>query len=129
MVMNRRAGSRHSQKGVSTTGWLIVIAIFGFLVITFFKVFPFYYDNFRLKSALEALAQDTEIDPKSKRDIWNSLQKRLFIDEVRSVTRENVTMTRKDGVTTVTVTYENRDKYIGNLFIGASFTEKVEINR
>lgn len=128
-MMNRLARSRHSQQGVSAAGWLAVIAIFGFLVITFFKVFPFYYDNFRLKSALESLAADTEIDPKSKRDIWNSLQKRLFIDEVRVVKRENVSMSRKDGVTTVTVTYENQDSYIGNLFIGARFTEKVEINR
>lgn len=127
--MNRLTRSRRSQKGVSAAGWLIVIAIFGFLVITFFKVFPFYYENFKVKSALEALSQDSEIDPKSKRDIWNSLQKRLFIDEIRSITRENVTMQRKDGVTTITVTYDTRDNYIGNLFIGAHFSEQAVINR
>ena len=127
--MNRLARSRRSQQGVSAAGWLIVIAIFGFLVITFFKVFPFYYDNFKLKSALEALAQDTEIDPKSKREIWDSLQKRLFINEVRTIKREDVSMQRKDGVTTVTVTYEVSDSYVGNLFIGARFTEQAVINR
>jgi hypothetical protein len=106
-----------------------VIAIFGFLVITFFKVFPFYYDNFKLKSALQAISEDTEIDPKSRRAIWESLQKRLFIDEVRSIKRENVTMKRKDGVTTITVNYEVSDNYIGNLVIGARFSEQAVINR
>ena len=127
--MKRVIKSRHRQKGISTWGWLVIAAIFGLLVVTFFKVFPSYYDNFKLKSALEALSQDTEIDPKSKRAIWESLQKRLFINEVRSIRREDVTMQRKDGVTTVTVTYEVKDDYIANLFIGARFTEQAVINR
>ena len=127
--MIRSTKSRHSQKGVTAAGWFIIIAIFAFLVITFFKVFPFYYDNFKLKSSLEALAADTEIDPKSKRAIWDSLQKRLFINEVRNIKRENVTMNRKDGVTTVTVTYEVSQNYIANLFIGARFSEQAVINR
>ena len=127
--MHRSSRTRRRQKGVSTWGWLIIAGIFGLLVISFFKVFPFYYDNYKLKSALEALSQDIEVDPKSKRDIWLSLQKRLFINEVRSIKREHVTMQRKDGVTTVTVTYEAQDDYIGNLFIGARFSEQAVINR
>ena len=117
------------QRGISTVGWLVVVAIFGLLVVTFFKVFPMYYGNFKLKSALEAIQADSSIDAKSKRAIWDSLQKRLFIDEVRSVKRENVSMERKDGKTTVTVSYEMRDSYVGNLFIGASFTESIVIDR
>jgi hypothetical protein len=38
-------------------------------------------------------------------------------------------MVRKNGRTTVTVTYETRDSYVGNLFIGASFEESVVIDR
>jgi hypothetical protein len=121
--------SRRKQGGLSTAGWLGVVAIFGLLVVTFFKVFPFYYDNFKVQAALEALEEDPEIDPKSRRAIWESLQKRLFINDVRSVKRENVTMVRKDGVTTVTVKYETSDSYIANLFIGARFTEKAVISR
>ena len=121
--------SRRRQAGLSTAGWLVLAGVFGLLVVTFFKVFPFYYDNYKLKSSLAAVAADTEIDPKSKRAIWQSLQKRLFINEVRAIKRENVSMVRKDGVTTVTVTYETQDDYIGNLFIGARFTEKAVIDR
>jgi hypothetical protein len=38
-------------------------------------------------------------------------------------------MSRKDGQTTVTVTYRVQDDYIGNLFIGGNFTESVVIDR
>jgi len=127
--MKRLTNLGHRQKGMSSVGWLLIVGVFGFLVITFFKVFPMYYENFKLNSALENLQKDSAIDPKSKRAIWESLSKRLFIDEVRSVTPEHVTMVRKDGKTTVTVTYETRDSYVGNLYIGASFSNSVVIDR
>jgi len=129
MLMKRLTKMRQRQKGMSSFGWIAVAGIFGFLVITFFKVFPFYYDNYKVKSTLEALQLDTTIDPKSKRAIWDSLNKRLYINEVRNIQKEHVTMVRKDGKTTVTVTYRIEDEFIGNLFIGGSFVESIVIDR
>ena len=129
MVMKRLTNSRQRQKGMSSFGWIAVVGIFAFLLITFFKVFPMYYENFKLQSVMEAIQLDESIDAKSKRDIWQSLRKRLYINEVRSIQRENVTMERKDGKTTVTVNYELRDNYVGNLFIGGSFVESIVIDR
>ncbi len=127
--MMRQTVSRRSQRGLSSVGWIGVVAIFGLLLITFFKVFPMYYENFKVKNALKGLAQDSTVDVKSKRAIWESLQKRLFVDEVRSVKREDITIERVDNKTTVTITYETRDNYIGNLFIGGRFVESVTIDR
>ena len=127
--MKRFTNSRHRQKGISSFGWIAVFGIFAILLMMFFKVFPMFYGNFQLQSALEGLRQDHDVDPKSKRAIWLSLQKRLFINEVRGIKRENVTMERADGKTTVTITYEDKDDYIGNLFIGARFTESIVIDR
>lgn len=127
--MKRMSNLGKRQKGMSSFGWIAVAGIFGFLLITFFKIFPMYYTNIKLQSSMEALQNDTSIDSKSKRAIWQSLQKRLFVNEVRNITREHVSMERKDGKTTVTVSYEVRDNYIGNLFIGGSFVESIVIER
>ena len=127
--MKRLTNSGHRQKGLSSVGWLVVVAVFAMLIITLFKIFPMYYENFKLNSALEAVQNDSTLDPKSKRAIWDSLSKRLYINEVRSIERGHVTMERKDSKTTVTVTYETRDTYIGNLFIGANFSNSVVIDR
>ncbi len=127
--MKKSSSLRRRQRGMSTVGWVAVAGIFGLLLITFFKVFPMYYDNFKVKTALESLAQDTAVDPKSKRAIWESLQKRLYINEIRSIDRDDVKMERKDGKTTVTISYEVRDDYIANLFIGGNFVESVVIDR
>lgn len=127
--MKRLTNSRHRQKGISSVGWIVVAGIFGFLLITFFKVFPMYYDSYKVSSAMDALRLDESVDSKSKREIWQSLQKRLYVNDVKDITRENVTMERKDGKTTVTVKYEKRDEYVGNLFIGGWFVESIVIER
>jgi hypothetical protein len=121
--------SKNKQKGLSSFGWIIVVGLFALLIIFFFKVFPMYYENYKVKSVLESLRLDLDIDPKSKRAIWESLSKRLYIQEVQTVQREDVSMTRKNDKTTVTITYETRDSYFGNLFIGAKFSELVVIER
>ncbi len=127
MKKHTKLGNR--QKGMSTVGLIFIVGIFGFLVVGLFTLFPMYYDNFKLQSALEALQNDTSVDPKSKQAIWGSLKKRLYINEVRSITKDRVKMIRKDGKTTVTVSYETRDTFVGNLFIGATFVETVVIDR
>lgn len=127
--MKKLTNSRQRQKGMSSVGWIAVAGIFAYLLITFFKVFPMYYGHYKVQSSMDALRLDQSVDPKSKRAIWDSLRKRLYINEVREITRENVTMERKDGKTTVTVSYELRDAYIANLFIGAKFVESIVIER
>ena len=128
-MMKRSTNSRHRQKGMSSFGWIAVFGIFALLLILFFKAFPMYYGSYQVKTALEALTLDERVDPKSKRDIWTSLQKRLYINEVRAIVREDVTMTRKDGKTTVTVDYEVRDSFIGSLFLGGHFVHSAVIER
>jgi hypothetical protein len=127
--MNNRKTGRYRQLGVSAPGWLVIASIFGFLLITFFKIFPMFYENIQLQAALSSVQQDQNVDPKSKKALWESLKKNMFIQEVRSIDRNNVEITRADGVTTITVMYETKDDYIGNLVIGAKFTETINIER
>jgi Tfp pilus assembly major pilin PilA len=121
--------NRKSQKGLTTIGWILVIAIFGSIVLTIFKVLPFYLEYFQVKSVLESVAEDQSIDPKSKRDLWEAISKRFRVNQSKSVKRENIVFAREDGVTTVTVDYRVEDNYVAQLFIGAHFVYSVEIRR
>ena len=120
---------RNSQQGMTTIGWIIIIAIFGSIVLTAFKVIPFYLEFFQIRSVLETVAEDRSIDPKSKRDLWTAINKRLLINQSNSLKRENIAFSRKDGVTTMTIDYRVEKPYIAQLFIGAHFVHSQEINR
>ena len=121
--------NKHSQQGLTTIGWIAVIAIFGSIVLTGFKILPMYLEFFNVKAVMEAVAQNNELDARSKRDLWTALENNLRINSVRDLKKEDFSFVRKDGVTTVTVDYEVRKPYIAQLFIGANFTHSVVINR
>jgi len=127
--MNNMTSIRYRQKGLSSAGWLAMIGVFGILIVTGIRVIPIFIENFNIKTVLESVQGDARINPKSKRAIWESIQKRLAVNEVYLIKREDLKMTRKNGKTTITITYESRRPYVGNLFIGGAFSESVVIDR
>ncbi len=123
-----------TQNGMTTLGWIIVIAIFSFIVITGFKILPLYLDFMNVKNAMQAVERRAEeggldIDPRSKRDLWRALANQLKINSVYGLKKQNFKFVRKDGVTTITVDYEARKPYFDRMFIGAHFVYSVDINK
>jgi hypothetical protein len=121
--------NRHSQKGLTTIGWILVIAIFGSIVLTGLKILPMYLDYYNVKSVVDSVANDPEIDPKSKKDLWSAISKRLVINSIRFMKREDVSFKRKNGITTIIIDYEVEKPYIAQLYLVAKFNYSVEINR
>ena len=122
-------GIGRRQRGLSFVGWIAIVGIAGLLIVSFFKVFPIYSENFTIQTVLKGLKDDQKIDVKSKRAIWVAIEKRLHINGVSSIKREHLNIERKDGKTTVTIAYETKHPYIGDLFIGGNFSESVVIER
>ncbi|MEO0443313.1 MAG: hypothetical protein AAFZ92_06165, partial [Pseudomonadota bacterium] len=50
--------SLKQQSGLSLLGWLVVICIFGFLLMTVSKLGPHYVDNRYVVQVLKALGED-----------------------------------------------------------------------
>jgi len=127
--LNNMTVARQAQQGMTTIGLLLVLGIIALIALTAASVVPIYMENFTIKQVLTAVQEDQGVDAKSKGAIWDSLKKRLYINEVRLIKREHVEITRGNGQTTVTITYESRRPYLGPLFIGGSFSESGVIER
>ena len=117
------------QQGMTAIGLMLLLAVIALFALSAVRIIPIYIENFSIKTVLTAVQDDQRIDAKSKAAIWESLSKRLYINEVRLIKREHVGISRENGQTTVTITYESRRPYIGPLFIGGSFSESVVIAR
>ena len=118
-----------SQKGMTTIGLIIIIAIFGSIVLTGFKIMPMYMEYFQIKSILDSVAEDSEIDVKSKRDLWDSIRKKLYVNQIKTIEKENLSFARENEATTITIDYEVRKPYIAQLFLGAHFVYSVDTKR
>ena len=122
-------GTGNRQSGMTFFGVVLLLVVIAVIALTAVKIVPIYIENFSIKSVLTSIENDQRVDPKSKAAIWDSIKKRLYINEVRAIKREHVTMSRKNGKTTVTIEYESRRPYLGPLFIGGHFVETIVINR
>jgi Tfp pilus assembly major pilin PilA len=121
--------SRNRQNGMTFIGIVLLLVVIVVIALTAVRIVPIYIENFAVKSVLTSIENDHRVDPKSKAAIWDSIKKRLYINEVRLIKKEHVTMSRKNGKTTVTIEYESRRPYLGPLFIGGHFVETIVINR
>ena len=74
--------SRNSQKGMTFWGLLFVLGVLGFSLFVGFKLFPPYMDDFKINSALDSLAKQSDIGSLSKAAISESLRKRFDIDNI-----------------------------------------------
>ncbi len=122
-------GIRNRQNGMTFIGIVMLLVVIAVIALTAVRIVPIYIENFAVKSVLTSVENDHRVDPKSKAAIWESIKKRLYINEVRIIKKEHVTMSRKNGKTTVTIEYESRRPYLGPLFIGGHFVETIVINR
>ena len=122
-------GIRNRQNGMTFIGIVMLLVVIVVIALTAVKIIPIYIENYAVKSVLTSIENDHRVDPKSKAAIWESIKKRLYINEVRIIKKEHVSMSRKNGKTTVTIEYESRRPYLGSLFIGGHFVETIVINR
>ncbi len=116
---------RHTQRGMTLTGVLIGAALIAFLVYSGAKLVPIYLENYSVKSSLNALASD-EGKSGNVREIRDQLLRRLQINNVQNVKADHINIKVEGNRRIVTVDYEVRTRFYGNLWLLSSFNEKVE---
>ena len=80
---------KQNQKGVSLTGFLMLLAVVGFALFIGMKLFPMYQQYWALKKILKSVAEDTTVnaDPAS---IRTSLEKRFDVGYISQITPRDV---------------------------------------
>lgn len=116
---------RHAQRGMTLTGVLIGAALVAFLVYSGAKLAPIYLENYSVKSSLSSLAGE-EGKGGSVREIRDHLLRRLQINNVQNVKPDHINVRIEGNRRIVTVDYEVRTRFYGNLWLLSSFNEKVE---
>ena len=117
----------HRQQGASLIGWLIILTFIGMIALITIRVVPVYIDAYTVRSVLLSLQDERELASGDRNAILQALQKRLAINDVRSVSRDNISMQPVSGGIEVAVDYEARFPLIANIEGVAHFTSKVTI--
>jgi len=120
--------TRHAQAGMTALGFVILALLVGVVGLAVLKLTPMYLKNMRMSQILEDV--ETELGGQSPTPITirQEFGKRFAIEDVNLDT-DTVKITQsKDGYS-VRITYEERARYIADIYLVVAFDKQVEIQR
>ena len=116
-----------NQRGMTAIGWLIVLVLVLFFAIVLMKLVPVYIDGYKVYSSLESLEADDSAHGKSPLEIRKLLMKRLDINMVTDVGKDDISFSRDRNGTRVEVDYEARRQLFGNMYVVIVFNKAVVV--
>lgn len=118
------------QKGMSATGWLIVLLVAGFTLMCLFRMVPAYVDNRYIQQGLMSLADEGQrIEELSPEEIRRRIGRFFQMNNVRSQSEKSVNVERRQDKTVVTMNYEVRVPIIYNIDVVMTFNNEWDSSR
>jgi hypothetical protein len=127
--MNNRT-ARGSQNGMTYLGMLILMIVIAFGAIIVIKVVPLYLEHFKVESSMKSLAQEPkdQLAGLPPSEIEKLLIKRLSINDVEHVTKDDISVTKEGGKTVISIDYEARVSLFMNIDLVVRFPDnRVEL--
>ena len=115
------------QRGMTGIGWLTVIFLICFFAFVGITLFPVYMENFSIKSIVEDVKKEPNVNKKSTGEVRTMINKRLTINGIRGLKKEHITIKKFAGVLSVKIEYEVRKPLFGNLDVVMSFKDELEM--
>ncbi|MBA3696298.1 MAG: DUF4845 domain-containing protein [Methylotenera sp.] len=109
------------QQGATFLGMAIIAGILIFAAIVGMKMVPAYIEFMSVKKVLHAMSQDP-LSAMSKKEIKESYIKRASIDDIKSVTSDDLTIEKDEtGNTVVSAQYKVIRPIVGNVSVILDF--------
>jgi len=115
------------QKGVTAIGWILILVLIGFFALMVMKIAPVYMGSFTVKSILSDMEKERALESKSPAEIIKTFNKRLSVNMVTTIERDDIYIENKKDAVILGVDYEVRRNLIGNIDFVVYFEEHAEI--
>jgi multidrug efflux pump subunit AcrB len=108
--------SLKKQQGATFLGMAIVAAGLIFVAIIGMKLMPAYIEYMSVKKVLKAMGNDPSLSSMSTKEVRQSFEKRKSIDDIKSVTKDDIVVSKSEaGTTVVTADYQVQTPLMGNV--------------
>lgn len=117
----------YKQRGATFVFWVFFLALIGFLLMIGIKLFPVYYKGFTTQKIVEDIAVEMQGKKPTKKQIWQSIDKRININSVYGVDKNHFVFERNKDAIDFGLDYEVRIPIIANLDAIAKFDQRQTI--
>jgi hypothetical protein len=115
------------QKGLTFISWLVLLAIVLFNGIIALNIVPIYINDHSVRTLMKNLEMDSAVRGETAKAIKKTIAKRLRINNVYSVKKENISVKKAKNGYLIRIQYEPRGKLIGNLDYIVTFKHEARI--
>jgi len=115
-----------NQKGLTAISIMVLLIFIAFVAVIFLKVMPIYFDAFKVGDVVSSMKEERGLGDKSNSEITRMILKRLDVNMVSDVTKDDVIIEKSKNEVYIDVEYEVRKKLFGNLDVVVSFKKSVE---
>ena len=112
------------QQGLTAISWMIIIAFLGFQGVLAMNVIPVYINDASVKSIVEGLRNDPDLRGANSRKIREVINKRLKINNLYGINKDNIKIKKARNGYSVNITYEPRGTLVGNLDYIVTFSHE-----
>jgi hypothetical protein len=116
------------QDGLTAISILFLIFLLGGGIFLIFQLAPVYLEHFGVVSSLKSMASETGMHAKSPGELRELLQKRLEINDVKRVTKEDILIKRQQRDTSIHIAYEVQIPVVSNISLLVTFDNSVTLH-
>ncbi len=121
--------SPRSQQGLTFISILLIIGIAGVFLTVAFKLGPHYMQFMTIRAIMEEVKEDPESKDLSKVLLLDRIDRRLYINDIRSITKKDFKFERVSEGRRISIEYEVVQPLFGNLSALMKFSHAVVIPR
>lgn len=109
------------QLGLTAIGLILILIPVGLAVYIVLRVAPVYIEALSVGDAVNSLKKELDLKEKSRDEIYTMLRKRLDVNNISNVEKEDIKIQKTVNDVTVTIDYEARVPLFWNAALAFSF--------
>ena len=110
-----------NQAGVTAIGLILLLIPLVLLAYIIVRATPAYIESFSVSNAIHSLEKEADVKEKSQDEIYNMIKKRLDVNNITSVDKEDIKIQKTVNDVKVNIDYEVKVPLFGNMALALSF--------
>ena len=110
-----------NQAGLTAIGLILILILVGLAVYIILRVAPTYIEALSVGDVVNSLKKELDLKEKPRDEIYNIIKKRLDVNDIKSVEKDDIKIQKTVNDVTVTIDYEARVPLFWNVALAFSF--------
>lgn len=113
-----------NQAGLTAVGLILILIPVGLAVYIVMRAAPAYIEALSVGDVVNSLKKEMDLKEKSRDEIYTMIKKRLDVNNISSVDKDDIKIQKTVNDVTVTIDYEARVPLFWNVALALSFHKR-----